>query len=559
MQPGQTATIALQAVGPDGQSLGSSKEALLSAAAAAQAAAEQQAAKEAAAACAAAPTITFGKPYPAAAAGRADAAAVPGNTRGDGGAGHSHAGEGTSSTPGPADRQTAAVAGSALDDSMLDLLADDLAAGLGLDDAESPITPCGVSELGSFDTMFGCDHDTDSSRGSSSGSSTSSSFSWPTGLVVCDSSINLATGATAGSVIAAQEPEVARSVSSRSNSTASIAQQQTASKSKAVHTLRPPAAAAAASGMLLGSSPTFRSKGAVLLDAAAAPCTYWEFEALLVLLGGHWPARGLLSGCWPPTEPEGTAGCRSPCQIPSTPPIGAGGKHEASANRCESLSDREQQSQQQGQKVNQSGAATFPRNTKCRSKRYDYAYVIHCNSIRQIARIVHMQEVREIDEAQPGSEQGLGSCNSSTSNSSESVTSHPEEFATSHQLSVVAPPQHSVSGRTYCGGLSASIQAAAALLQDRHQPFSSPTAGGASSGGASGSRGAEGVRRSRAGNSSDLGSVVSVRFRFTHRPEWMQVGARLIVRDRSDGHVAAAGFVTQLLEPHMRQQHVQQV
>jgi hypothetical protein len=35
----------------------------------------------------------------------------------------------------------------------------------------------------------------------------------------------------------------------------------------------------------------------------------------------------------------------------------------------------------------------------------------------------------------------------------------------------------------------------------------------------------------------------------------MQLGARLIVRDRSDGHVAAAGFVTRLQAPH--QQHAQ--
>jgi hypothetical protein len=54
-----------------------------------------------------------------------------------------------------------------------------------------------------------------------------------------------------------------------------------------------------------------------------------------------------------------------------------------------------------------------------------------------------------------------------------------------------------------------------------------------------------------------LGTVVAVRFRFTHRPEWMQVGARMIVRDRSDGHVAAAGFVAALLDPHQQQRRQQ--
>jgi hypothetical protein len=106
------------------------------------------------------------------------------------------------------------------------------------------------------------------------------------------------------------------------------------------------------------------------------------------------------------------------------------------------------------------------------------------------------------------------------------------------------------------GGLSASIQAAAALLQDQQQ-WDSPSGAaedGSSSGGCKPSRSS---KRHRVDAVSDLGSVVCVRLRFTHRPEWMQVGARLIVRDRSDGHVAAAGFVTQLLEPHTCKQQQQ--
>ncbi|KAK9868437.1 hypothetical protein WJX84_008279 [Apatococcus fuscideae] len=42
-------------------------------------------------------------------------------------------------------------------------------------------------------------------------------------------------------------------------------------------------------------------KGAVLIDADAEPRVAWEFEAILVLLSGHWPARGLLSGHGPPS------------------------------------------------------------------------------------------------------------------------------------------------------------------------------------------------------------------------------------------------------------------
>lgn len=37
-------------------------------------------------------------------------------------------------------------------------------------------------------------------------------------------------------------------------------------------------------------------QGTVLLDPVLQPRACTEFEAVLVLLGGHWPARGLLSG-----------------------------------------------------------------------------------------------------------------------------------------------------------------------------------------------------------------------------------------------------------------------
>ena len=38
----------------------------------------------------------------------------------------------------------------------------------------------------------------------------------------------------------------------------------------------------------------------VLLDTAMHTRTVWQFEAVIVLLNGHWPPRGLLSGRWPP-------------------------------------------------------------------------------------------------------------------------------------------------------------------------------------------------------------------------------------------------------------------
>ena len=44
-------------------------------------------------------------------------------------------------------------------------------------------------------------------------------------------------------------------------------------------------------------------QGTVLLDMAMQPRAVWRFEAVLVLLSGHWPPRGLVSGCWPPGAP----------------------------------------------------------------------------------------------------------------------------------------------------------------------------------------------------------------------------------------------------------------
>ena len=41
-------------------------------------------------------------------------------------------------------------------------------------------------------------------------------------------------------------------------------------------------------------------QGTVLLDAALRPRAVWQFEAVMVLLSGFWPPRGLLSGSWPP-------------------------------------------------------------------------------------------------------------------------------------------------------------------------------------------------------------------------------------------------------------------
>lgn len=60
------------------------------------------------------------------------------------------------------------------------------------------------------------------------------------------------------------------------------------------------AGAVSGSPSLAGPAPPNARKGMVLLDAAMHTRTVWQFQAVIVLLNGHWPPRGLLSGRWPP-------------------------------------------------------------------------------------------------------------------------------------------------------------------------------------------------------------------------------------------------------------------
>jgi hypothetical protein len=317
------------------------------------------------------------------------------------------------------------------------------------------------------------------------------------------------------------------------------------------------------SEQLLGCSPSrWRTKGSVLLDAAAAPHTYWEFEALLVLLGGFWPARGLLSGSWPPAADTTGADDADAAESLDAAPApaaataasathGDGAPNEAGSLLPEQGQTQEGQQPQQQQLQQPDWHRARSRGRKQRhSKRFEFAYVVHCNSIRQTARVVSMQEQRGHCSADEGDAKDNRAVSSSAQQPESSQQQQQEEL------------------QRHCG-LTASIQAAAALLQGASAVHSDQEgSSGCASGDSSGDGGGR-PRQRRLGSGtaagsgpsrrvSDAGSVVAVRFRFTHRPEWMQVGARMIVRDRSDGHVAAAGFVTKLLEPHTQlQQQVQ--
>lgn len=285
----------------------------------------------------------------------------------------------------------------------------------------------------------------------------------------------------------------------------------------------------------LGTSPGNWRKGAVLLSHAYQPRTYWSFEALLVLLGGHWPPRGLLSGGWPPSCEQ-----EPPTPTATTPGASVAEALEgvtAGADAGDTGEDSPPRSPTGRRHSSVSMSSSLPRagGKQRASKRGEYAYVVHCNSVRQVARLESMQEV--LDPAswqQHLQQQGLQQAEDAGGS---------RAAAAAVPAAALAPARTQRLVEQLPAGISSSIKAAAALLQAGWSPSPSDHEGGTSSGGSSSGCSAGGAGRLELGS---LGSMVQVCMRFLHRPEWLQVGSRLIIRDRADGHVAAAGMVVAL-------------
>eukprot|EP00798_Chlamydomonas_sp_ICE-L_P007097 gene7097-200_t len=261
--------------------------------------------------------------------------------------------------------------------------------------------------------------------------------------------------------------------------------------------------------MMVGASPRVR-KGAVLLDAATCPAAFWEFEAALVLLGGHWPARGLISGRWPPCQDEPR---RPPTPKPaseSVHPVSNGCNQSSTATDTElasiatdaelastsadtsslsSLSSSEGVPEEEGSVMRAVGGGKGVVSKKAMN--LEFSVVIHCGCVRQPAKVVSMQELPD----------GVSMSRISRANSN------------------VDPSCTAAVDDT----LSCSIRAAAAILHS----------------GADGKLGGEG-----------LGTVAQLKLRFVSRPEWLKEGSRLIVRDLANGHVAGAGFVMSTAAKH---------
>lgn len=207
------------------------------------------------------------------------------------------------------------------------------------------------------------------------------------------------------------------------------------------------------------------SKGAVLVDASAgeqAPQGVWEFEAEVVLLpGGHWPPRGLISGRWPPVESQRVAASSSSSDASCStacPFLKAGGaapgRSEGVATPAAPLDEGCTREQRRRRKVKQ-------------RRMSKYTHVIHSLATRQAATVIRVQELGDAVEA----------------------------------------------GRD----MPPSVAAAEVMLR-------SQCAGG------------------------NGGCLARVRFQFVHHPDWLLRGARLLVRDRTTGHLAATGVVSNLCQ-----------
>ncbi|KAL0041973.1 hypothetical protein WJX79_010692 [Trebouxia sp. C0005] len=134
-----------------------------------------------------------------------------------------------------------------------------------------------------------------------------------------------------------------------------------------------------------------------------------------------------------------------------------------------------------------------------------YTPVIHCGSVRQAAQVMSMEEVKSSDAVSP------------------SIT----------------------SSRIVEGCNLVSAVAAAVVMQD--YTTGSSLLNTAQSGSSMLADGYMGDEASMCENSSGVGTLTRVMFKFQHRPEWLMEGSRVILRDRTDGCTAGAGVIRKLI------------
>lgn len=178
--------------------------------------------------------------------------------------------------------------------------------------------------------------------------------------------------------------------------------------------------------------------------------------------------------------------------------------------------------------------------------------MVHCGSVRQAVRVLSVQEL----PLPAASAQG-GSCTVDGCNLASAITAAAALLGASPETAHayaghVGNPSHDATPdpAPYLAGAS---QRSAPLSKAVHipgapeptsQPYPDPSSGPAGQPWAAGA--GEPVAAEGAG---DLGCTARVVFEFCHRPEWLQAGARLIVRDSADGCTAGAGVIKSLTWP----------
>jgi hypothetical protein len=140
------------------------------------------------------------------------------------------------------------------------------------------------------------------------------------------------------------------------------------------------------------SLPSKTRKGNVLIDINARPQATHTFRALMILTNSQWPARGLLSGRWPPYD----------CAMHATSPRLL---HSSSSPR---LCSHSSEATMDGLERQQSGPQRVVSQGRFRQARLPaYLHVMHCASVRQEVRVLEMQEVQHDLEEQGFEVQGV--------------------------------------------------------------------------------------------------------------------------------------------------------
>ena len=111
-------------------------------------------------------------------------------------------------------------------------------------------------------------------------------------------------------------------------------------------------------------------KGTVLLDERVQPRATVHFYAFMILTNGQWPPRGLLTGCWPPSDAAGFSDVENAAEAATD-----GALHE-----MQPMLAHMARPTGQGKVRSTRKAAT-------------YSHVIHCGSMRQEAKVVAMEEL----------------------------------------------------------------------------------------------------------------------------------------------------------------------